>query len=189
MRDIRLYGHLGRRFGHRFRLEVASPLEAVRALSVQLPGFRDYLLTHSAPGYRFFVGQRNVGQEELHTHSAGSVIKIVPVIAGAGRGFLNVVLGAVLIGLAFWNPLAMPAWLIGGMKAVGTSLALSGVSQLLFRPPPLDVKDRPENQPSYAFDGPVNTLAQGHCVPVLYGELRVGSQVIGASLSTGEIAI
>src|SRR5260363_4873 len=169
MRDIRLYGHLGRRFGHRFRLEVASPLEAVRALSVQLPGFRDYLLTHSAPGYRFFVGQRNVGQEELHTHSAGSVIKIVPVIAGAGRGFLNVVLGAVLIGLAFWNPLAMPAW--------------------LFRPPPLDVKDRPENQPSYAFDGPVNTLAQGHCVPVLYGELRVGSQVIGASLSTGEIAI
>src|SRR5260364_382864 len=163
MRDIRLYGHLGRRFGHRFRLEVASPLEAVRALSVQLPGFRDYLLTHSAPGYRFFVGQRNVGQEELHTHSAGSVIKIVPVIAGAGRGFLNVVLGAVLIGLAFWNPLAMPAWLIGGMKAVGTSLALSGVSQLLFCPPPLDVKDGPENQPSYAFDGPVTTLAHGHC--------------------------
>src|SRR5260364_346436 len=76
-------------------------------------------------GLSVFVGQRNVGQEELHTHSAGSVIKIVPVIAGAGRGFLNVVLGAVLIGLAFWNPLAMPAWLIGGMKAVGTSLALS----------------------------------------------------------------
>src|SRR5260363_181358 len=131
MRDIRLYGHLGRRFGHRFRLEVASPLEAVRALSVQLPGFRDYLLTHSAPGYRFFVGQRNVVEEELHTHSAGSVMEIVPVIAGPSRGFLNVALGTVLIGHALWNPLAMPAWLIRGMKAIGTSLALSGPSQLL----------------------------------------------------------
>jgi predicted phage tail protein len=130
-----------------------------------------------------------VSPEELNTLSAVSLIKIVPVVAGAGRGFFKVVLGVSLIALAFFNPLGMPAWLLGGMKAVGTSLALSGVSQMLFRPPSLEVKDRPENRPSYAFDGAVNTLAQGHCVPVLYGELRVGSQVIGASLSTGEMTV
>lgn len=189
MREVRLHGHLGRRFGRRFQLEVVSPLEAVRALAVQLEGFQNDLVNDHRLGYRVFVGARNVSEGELETHSTGDPLRIVPVVAGAGRGVLNVVLGATLIGLAFGNPLGMPAWLTGGMKAVGTSLALSGVSQLLFRPPALDVKDRPENTPSYAFDGPVNTVVQGHCVPVLYGELRVGAQVIGAALSTGEIAV
>jgi predicted phage tail protein len=45
----------------------------------------------------------------------------------------------------------------------------------------------PENKPSFLFDGPVNTIAQGHPVPVGYGEMYVGSAVISAGIVTEEI--
>ena len=48
--------------------------------------------------------------------------------------------------------------------------------------------ERPENRPSYAFDGPVNTAAQGNPVPVCYGRLIVGSQVVSAGMMAEEYA-
>lgn len=50
MKTVRLYGHLGVRFGRVFRLDVASPAEAVRALLLQLPGFRDAILSSEGAG-------------------------------------------------------------------------------------------------------------------------------------------
>lgn len=38
VRTIRLYGVLGATFGREYRLSVASPKEAIRALSVIVPG-------------------------------------------------------------------------------------------------------------------------------------------------------
>jgi hypothetical protein len=49
--------------------------------------------------------------------------------------------------------------------------------------------DKPENQPSYAFNGPLNTQAQGNPVPVLYGELIVGSAVLSAGITAKDQAI
>ena len=40
----------------------------------------------------------------------------------------------------------------------------------------------PNNLPSYAFDGAVNTTRQGNPVPICYGSMIVGSQVISAGL-------
>ena len=65
---------------------------------------------------------------------------------------------------------------------IGWSLVLGGVAQLLFKPPELQNSDRTENQPSFAFNGAVNTVAQGNPVPVGYGRLIVGSQVISLGL-------
>lgn len=50
------------------------------------------------------------------------------------------------------------------------------------RPKGLAARDAPDSTPSYAFSGPVNTQAQGHCVPVLYGRGWVGSAVISAGM-------
>jgi predicted phage tail protein len=75
-------------------------------------------------------------------------------------------------------------------SAIGWGLVLGGVSSLLFTPKTHDpaATERPENKPSYAFNGPVNTTAQGNPVPVGYGRLRVGSQVISAGLYVEEWA-
>ena len=39
LREVRLYGALGREFGRVLHLAVATPAEAVRALRAVLPGF------------------------------------------------------------------------------------------------------------------------------------------------------
>jgi len=46
----------------------------------------------------------------------------------------------------------------------------------------LSAKDGPNNGASYNFNGPVNTTAQGNPVPLLYGELFVGSSTISAGI-------
>ena len=46
----------------------------------------------------------------------------------------------------------------------------------------MSAKDGPNNGASYNFNGPVNTTAQGNPVPLLYGELFVGSSTISAGI-------
>jgi hypothetical protein len=61
--------------------------------------------------------------------------------------------------------------------SVGVSLALGGIAQMLAPQPKFDGPQE-EQQPSYVFNGAVNTTAQGQPVPVGYGRMIVGSAVI-----------
>lgn len=199
MRTVLLYGHLAKRFGRRHRFDVRTPAEAVRALCATLDGFRRYLVEHSRPGYRVLVGKTPRGIDTLGM-PADDVIRIVPVTAGAGRGLGSVILGAALIGVGVMTGGASltlsGAWAAGGAAFagylatnIGVSLVLGGVSQMLApQPNAQGTVERPENRPSYAFDGPVNTAAQGNAVPVCYGRLVVGSQVISAGMAAEEYA-
>ncbi len=191
--EIRLYGHLRARFGRSYRLAVRSAAEAIRALGVVVPGFREYLATHSAPGYRVWLGADVVTAGEQLNAPAGSLIRLVPVTAGAKSELGQIIIGAALI---YFAPFAGSTALIGNLTgaaivtSLGFSMVLGGVAQLLAGNPASDApSERPENLPSYAFNGAVNTTAQGNPVPVLYGRLRVGSQVISTGLSTAALAI
>lgn len=189
LRTVRLYGHLGERFGREHRFAVASAAEAVRALRANFPGIDTALVGHR-PGYRVWVGGAARGPQDLWTPGAGP-IRIVPVVAGAkNKGPLQIILGAALIAAPFAFPgLAATAFAGTTLGAISTSLGISmvlgGVSSLLFSPPRAETgaTERPESRPSYIFDGPVNTTVQGNPVPIGYGRLRVGSQVVSAGLS------
>jgi predicted phage tail protein len=160
MKEIRLYGQLGKRFGKSFQLDVKNPREALNALKAVVKGFNQYFQEHSASGFHVFVDKQDLGYDEL-SNPVGSVevIKIIPAVGGSG-GIFKVILGAII---SIWYP------------QVGISLMLSGVAEILFAPPkPNGPTEKPENKPSYVFDGPVNTVSQGHCVPVAYGKMRVG---------------
>ncbi|WP_254811130.1 hypothetical protein [Xanthomonas campestris] len=65
---VRLYGVLRAKFGKEFRLAVASPAEAIRALSLQLPGFQAFLMGAKDRGLTFavFNGRRNLSEDQLH---------------------------------------------------------------------------------------------------------------------------
>ena len=66
---------------------------------------------------------------------------------------------------------------------LGLSMALGGISQMLAgNPATPGPANAVTNLPSYAFNGAVNTAAQGNPVPICYGRLRVGSQVISTGL-------
>lgn len=174
---VKLYGHLGKKFGREFRFDVRSPAEAVAALKATVPGFTEHLIEFSAPGYHVFTGRENVGIKEI-AHPTNQPIKIVPVVAGAKQGVLQTILGAVLVVVGVWFE---QPWLVN----MGISMVLGGVAQMLFAPPPPKdpgQNERPENRPSYAFNGAVNTAQQGNPVAVGYGRLIIGSQVIAAGL-------
>lgn len=192
---VLLYGHLGARFGRVHRYDAHSPAEAVRALSVTLPGFRQALIDGGA--YRVLRGGREaLGADDIVApHSARDTLRIVPAVAGAGRGFGQILLGAALIGLSFVPGIQAVGFSLGPVsfglssvfRSVGMNLLFSGVSQALTSTPKSQQVEAVSNKPSYAFDGAVNTAAQGNAVPVCYGRLIVGSQVISAGLSVEQI--
>ncbi|MCL1619510.1 tail assembly protein [Ralstonia pseudosolanacearum] len=187
IRTVRLYGRLGARFGRVFRLAVGSPAEAVRALCAQVEGFRRELATSHERGIRYacFIGRRNIGESELELPPGADDIRIAPVLAGAKQsGLFQTILGAAILAVAYFNP---GGFLTGPMVTaaygMGASMALGGVVQMLSpQQAGLSARDSSDNGASYNFNGPVNTSAQGNPVPLLYGEMVVGSAVISAGI-------
>lgn len=183
LKTVLLYGELGDKFGKEFHLAVSSPSEAIRLLSANFKEFTSFFVGEKLEKkYHVYVGEQTIDEKEVrYPFSKKEVLKIVPVIAGAQTGGLKVLVGAVLItagALTGIQPLVQ----------VGAALIIGGVTQLLFAPPSTENREG-ESTPSYMFDGPINTIRQGNPVPVGYGRLRVGSQVIGASLSSTKVAV
>lgn len=183
MREVQLYGHLGKKFGRSFMLDVSSPAEAIRALCANFRDFAAYLRKNSQPGYHIVVGRRTVGKDELQYISGDSCIKIIPVVAGSGgRGVLQMIVGAILLVASLYPGLQ-------GLAPMGWAMIAGGVVTMLTSPPTAARSQAADNQPSYAFAGAVNTTAQGNPVPICYGEMVIGSQVVSAGISTDEISI
>ena len=193
MTTVYLYGHLGRKFGNRWSLNVSSPAEAVRAIMANRPDFQAYMVQHSAPGYRVFVGPDPIrGAERLGDPIGRQAIKIVPVLAGAAKDpTIGIIVGTLIIiasvvSFQYYGISAGVALMAGSM---GAGLVVGGISQLLaVTPKAPDISEKEANRPSFLFNSVVNTTAQGHPVPVGYGRMRVGSAVISAGITTEDIA-
>lgn len=213
MTTVYLYGHLGRKFGHRWSLDVSSPAEAVRALMANRSDFHAYMVQHSAPGYRVFVGADPIrGVERLGDPIGRQAIKIVPVVAGAAKDpTIGIIVGAIIViaavvslqvyavplgltvatgaGAAATTSLTIAGQLVLSAGFIGAGLVVGGLSQLLAGTPKAPgISEKEANRPSFLFNGVVNTTAQGHPVPVGYGRMRVGSAVISAGITTEDIA-
>ncbi|EEV5604761.1 tail assembly protein [Escherichia coli] len=190
MARICLYGDL-QRFGRRIDLRVKTGAEAIRALATQLPAFRQKL---SDGWYQVRIVGRDAGENELSARlneplANGAVIHIVPRLAGAkSGGVFQAVLGAALIAVAWWNPVGwLGAAAVSGMYAAGASMILGGVAQMLApkaRTPTAASTDNGK-QNTY-FSSLDNMVAQGNVLPVLYGEMRVGSRVVSQEISTAD---
>lgn len=196
LKTIRLYGKLGTMFGRVHRLVVETPAEACRALSVIIPGFEQYMSTAHMQGIRFavFKGKENIGEEELKHGSGDAEIRIAPVISGSKRaGALQTILGAVLVvvgAVGMFTPwgqaLGGSTWGSYAMQA-GLAMTAGGVVQMLSpQMGGLASRQSPENAPSYAFGGPVNTTAMGNPVGLLYGQREIGGAVISAGIYTND---
>ncbi|EPK1414174.1 tail assembly protein [Pseudomonas aeruginosa] len=182
---IRLYGVLGKRFGrmHGRLLESGTVREAMSALKHTMEGFETFMREAESKGLTFAVFRgRNLSGEQLDMRGRED-IRIVPLVIGSKQsGLFQTVLGAALIAVGVFATsltLGTSTFLI----SAGASMMLGGVMQML-SPQPKGLKGReaPENAPSYAFGGPVNTIAQGHPVGVLYGKRRIGGAVISAGI-------
>ena len=201
MKIIKGYGELRKELGQAtFELEVDNPSHAIKALCVNFPELSNWFLNNDEQGngFKVTVGKQKIYKTNvkpmLEPWSEKDVMHIVPVVKGAGRGFGQILAGALLIGLAvFAAPIAGGGFLGssgGGLlgaaasKAlgyIGTSLVLGGISQLLSPAPP-SVNEASKLQ-SFSFSGIVNVSDQGLPVPICYGRVVTGSVVISAGLN------
>lgn len=198
-RKVLLSGELAKRFGAEHILSVATPAEAVRALCANFPDFYNFVAASEARnvGYKVILDADEMpGLDHLGLPFA-KTMQIVPVIGGAKSGLVGIVLGAALIAASFYLPgAALFAGAPGALGTVsfasvafgiGTSLVLGGVLGIL-SPQPKATAGGAEatNKPSYTFNGPVNTSAQGNPVPVGYGRMIVGSAVVSAGITADD---
>jgi predicted phage tail protein len=182
-KTIRFHGVLREKFGKEWRLQVDSVQEGMRLLAVQIQGLEQFFLNAHKQGLRFavFIDKRKtLAEEELGMQNNAELIRIVPIVEGAG-GALQTVLGAVMIGLAIWNPafLGMSSLAQTALIGAGAGMAIGGVTSMLM--PKVNASDSNDaNKSNYGFGSAVTTIAQGNPVPILYGQREVGGFVISA---------
>ena len=188
MRTIRLYGQLARFLGRRsFRAEVASAAEAVRFLLANFPQLEAHM---NRQHYRVSLDQRDLDVAEIHEPAGQASISFVPVIGGAGA-VGRIIAGVALVAAAF--AIGQP-WLgkfaFDLAVGIGASLALGGVAQLLTpvaRVGATPEADGTDPRKNFSFNGVQNTSRQGVPVPVIYGEMIVGSVVISAGIDVDQV--
>ena len=197
-----LYGFLGKKYGKVHRFKAHNILRVFQLLTANFPTFRRDVIDGGA--YKILIGgKQDIGEENLiDPVSDKETIRIIPIVQGSGDNpTTRIIIGAAIMYFSYGAASAQGAAVAAGgagtatgvaatmAYSFGASLVLGGIYQLLFPAPKIENTDRPDRKASFIFNGAVNTAAQGNPVPVCYGQLIVGSQVISAGLSTQDIPV
>ena len=198
MTKIKFHGELANHFKDEYDLEVSSVSEAIHAIDMMSKGsIRKYFLNpqNKFKNYHlmvngektFFPGFKNL-QDSYVTITRGKLESIDGIPS--------------LVGGSAWDWLGIGLGTIGMFRAgdaytflASAALVAAGVSNLLSEPPEPPEHQQianPSSDPtqlanSYLFSGPTNVLNEGGPVPIGYGRLMVGSQVIMASYEVERI--
>lgn len=186
MRTILLYGILRQKYGKLHRFEVNTVGEAIRALSVNFPGFEAFLRESGQKGFAFKVVTGNSPlmdeKEVVYPIGKDDCIKLIPVVPGAGDGTFKAIAGVALIAAG----IAGSSIGLTPLIFIGSGLLIGGVAQFLsaspFIPP---TEQQPDNakKTTYIFTGPTNNARQGRGIPVGYGRMMVGSITITSGIA------
>lgn len=201
MKKVFLYGILEDKFGRGpYEFEAATTDLVLNGIALKFEGFKEALregkwtvvvgkrdedkfTTLNEQGVRLLLAEA----DEIHVFPA---IEGQFMIAGAALLLGGVAGGMALgFGTALFSVMGMSlTW--GTIAGWGLSMVLTGVAGMLG--PSANVSDamsgeRPEERPSFMFNGPVNVSEQGGAVPIVYGEFQVGSTVISAGIDVEAI--
>jgi len=218
MKTFILHGRLGETLGREWKLDVDSIAEGVRAIECMTHRMFEYLLgsDQRGIGYKILIGDKNyvTKEQELNNELSASVeeIHFFPVPVGSGQNdgsWVQILVGIVIVvaailtygasisatsGLsAAWSAGAGAVWGAGGAATafafMGASMVLGGISQLIAgQPGQMDMGEAADRRASYGFSGPVNTTRQGGPIPVGYGEMIIGSQVVSLAVRSVRVA-
>ena len=208
LRTVKVYGHLAEHCGQSvFEALVRVPADAIKFLLCNFPELRSLMRDGY---YKVAVGKYDLQladqPDQLHYPlAADDVVKVIPVVSGAGgRGVGSVLLGAALIGAAVLSGgaslgltgftsnaivgVSSSSFLTTAAVAtvagnVGLALTLGGIATMLTPVPDQPDFDQGEQgRGGFAFSGLQNVSQEGIPVPVVYGEVIVGSVVLSTGL-------
>ena len=232
IQTVRLLGELGQRYGveHKYT-NLRTPAEAIKLLCINHPELQRELITahEHGIGYRVIQADTDLDYPDLRLPIGQHDLIVAPVIAGSGGGTGTILAGVGLVAFAILTAGAGAGFLglgvgltgaigaggslvAGGfvlgaaastaIGAIGASLILGGVSQLLSPQPtignlgsnrlgsgdslstdgPQSVTRGTDGRQSYAYTGAANTVGVGATIPVAYGEVLIGSQLLSANV-------
>ena len=191
LRTVHLLGYLGEKYGFEHKLDVQSVGEAIRALNANFSGFIKDIKKDER--YNVTVGdfkeENTLTEETIQMNYKKGDIWISPAIEGKKQGVLATVLGAVLIVVGV--VLSIYGYGLGTpLIKIGAGLMIGGVAMMLTPvpgTPEYNSREKPDERPSFLFDGPVNTNEQGGAIPVVYGRMLIGSTVVSTAIDVEDI--
>lgn len=127
-----------------------------------------------------------IAESELGWKLRNRVLHFVPVVIGAAKRFLQIIVGVVLIAIDYFTYGASG----GTLTAAGIALIVGGVVSLVFapKPPPGQGNDE-DGGGSSVFGGAVNITSQGGVKPLIFGRVnRAASVIISSDFSTDQVA-
>ena len=209
---VRLLDDLGERYGstHEY-YELRTPADAIKLLCINNPELKNELLEahEHGIGYRLIQAGEDLDLEDLHLPVGSNDLILVPVVVGSGgSGIGKIIVGVVLVAAAFFTGgatigllgLAAPVAVSGVLGTIGASLILGGVADLLSPQPvlpklgnnrfadttstdgPQSIVRGADGKQSYAYTGAANTVGVGAVIPVAYGEVLIGSNLLSADV-------
>jgi predicted phage tail protein len=155
---IILHGSLRKLWsGPALEFQVMTVAEAIEAMCRQTKAFNPAL---GGERHRIcVVGFDTV--ESLHAPTSVEEVHLVPAFRGDGDSWIQILVGAVLIGASFLMPASWPM-LAKFTFSFGVALMMGGIISLL--------SDSPDSKEGSKYLGaPGNTTALGTRIPLLYG--------------------
>ncbi len=197
MTNVTIHGEFGEIYGTNHKFKVKKLLEITNALEANNPGVKNFLLSKFKDGLGYaFIDPQNPDKkwetvEQLSSANAPEEIHIVPTITGA---FILTTLTGIVMGIG--------GFVAGALGALGTALSgggflanlavgmlIQGIMALLFpiETPKPQTAESKIDMSSYIFTNLENNSVQGFPIPLVYGELRVGSNIISTNVTSADL--
>lgn len=182
-----MHGIFGERIGKEFNLAVDSVPEAFHAINTLTNGGWQKLQLNTVEDnlkYNILVNEKELNLESLknlsfenaHKDESLKLIKNSELNLIPQGGLKSIDIVPAIDG-------SMPAWFV---PLLIMTIIVTVIQLLLLKPPKFDdfreIEDTKKGS-SYLFDGPKNTVNEGGPIPLGYGRLVVGSQVIAQTYS------
>jgi len=205
-RNVYIEGEMGHLFGETMTINAPTINDVFKLIDANSTGFKKYMIDCHEKGVGFAIniaGEEIEYEEELLLPLHEGDITITPVPEGAGGGFKKILAAIAIVAVIYFSGgalglgsasgsfatssaiaagttgfAAMSGLTLAGL-AVATSLALSGLMEVMAPDPSVDV----DQEQSYLFNGAEQNVIEGDPVPVLYGHLRIPGQPINFEVS------
>jgi len=185
LKTVKLYGDLADFVGWKEqKADVRNTVEVMRFLRCNHPELETYMIDKF---YKVDIGGYNVTEKNMLDPIAEE-IKIIPVVEGKIFGILAG------IGLLFGGAALPAAGFLGfigtAATAIGTSLIINDVTNYLTpKPKPMSSLEPEDATVNFAFSGVTNVSRAGVALPLVYGEIFVGSINVSNGIDTDQIEV
>ena len=189
LRKIKVYGRLAELVGwHVNYADVKNMKDVYKYLVCNYPEIEPHLKQNM---YRITINNDVIKtKDELLINSEGE-IRMIPIVSGAWFWIAAAFIGGGAAAAA--SSIAIVATLGSVLLSTGISMAISGVTNMLFPQQQPTVGDVPQGlsetdtRVNYSFSGIQNVSRSGVCIPLIYGEVFTGSIVVSSGTDTAPV--